>query len=182
MRSSRIGELFFDYPLNCSLPRLKRRQFLHEVRNFLANLAQFRLSRSAHEVVRAKLFNDVLFKLTAQDSEIWVAPNRSFSVFKPAGSDALHNEIAAHPIFLVGRYVAQGCALTIPFTVFSHLLSLENEKVSNLHGPLPQPAAAPEGYPGVSFPSDRTTMNRKAEIVVQSHAVSSLSKSLCMST
>src|SRR3972149_2413501 len=100
LRSKGKDQLFLDCPLKFSLPRLKRRQLLLDVSNFLANLAQFRLSCSAHEVVRAKLFNNVLFKLTAQDSEIWVAPNRSFSVFKPAGSDALHNEVAAHPIVL----------------------------------------------------------------------------------
>ena len=50
-------------------------------------------------------------------------PNRSFTVLKLASPDALHNKLAAHSIFLAGRYVAEGCSLLIPFAVFRHATS-----------------------------------------------------------
>ena len=35
--------------------------------------------------------------------------------------DTLHDEIARYPIFFLGRHIAQGCTLAIPFAVFRHM-------------------------------------------------------------
>jgi hypothetical protein len=62
----------------------------------------------------------VKLKLTSQDPEIWIAPHRALSVFELVGADTLHDEIAGHPIFLLGRHIAEDSTLAIPFAVFRH--------------------------------------------------------------
>src|SRR3989304_1000354 len=95
-----------------SSPQLSQSPF--QVGHFLLDLAQLCLVLAARQTIRAKLLSDVLLKLTPQDPEIWISPYRPFSVFKFAGSNALHNEVPAHPIFFLGRYIAEGCPLAIP--------------------------------------------------------------------
>ena len=71
-------------------------------------------------MIRSEFLSDMALKLTSQYPEIWTSPYRSLPVFKFAGTNALHDEVPAHSIFLLGRYVAEGCSFEIPFTVFRH--------------------------------------------------------------
>src|SRR5436190_6361238 len=71
-------------------------------------------------MIAAKLLSDVLLKLTPQKPEIWIPPYRAFAVFKFSGSNALHNEVPAHTIFLLGCHVAEGCPFPIPLAVLRH--------------------------------------------------------------
>src|SRR5262245_51377527 len=125
LSSSLLFPLFFDCHFKFSLARLKRGQFLLEGSNLFLDLAQFCLSLPALQILRSEFFFDVPLQLTPQNPEIGVAPDRSFSVFKFAGSDALHKEVAGHSVFLLGRYIAEGCPFAIPFAVFRHVSSPE---------------------------------------------------------
>ena len=102
---------------------LKLNQSLFQVGDFSLDLAELCLILAARQAIRAKLLSDVPLKLTPQDPEIWIAPYGSFSVFKFAGSNALHNELPAHSEFILGRYVAEGCPFAVPLAVFRHILS-----------------------------------------------------------
>jgi hypothetical protein len=42
------------------------------------------------------------------------------AVLKLAGLYAFDNEVLAHAVFSLGRYIAQRRPLSIPFTVFRH--------------------------------------------------------------
>jgi hypothetical protein len=73
-----------------------------------------------------------------KNPEIGIAPYRSFAVFELAGANALHDEVAAHSVFLASRHVAQSRASSVPFAVFGHSTFLnETLKSGNarcLHG------------------------------------------------
>ncbi len=103
---------------------LKLSQSLVQGAHFLLDVTQLCLVLAARQMICAKLLSDVLLKLTPQDPEIWISPYRAFSVFKFAGSNALHNEVPVHSIFLLGRCVAEGCPFTVPFAIFRHISSL----------------------------------------------------------
>src|SRR3990172_3604557 len=97
---------------------LKFNQSLFQVGHFPLDLAELCLVLAGRQTIRAKLLGDVLLKLTPQDPEIWISPYRPFSVFKFAGLNTLHNELPADSIFLLGRYVAEGCPFAVPLAVF----------------------------------------------------------------
>jgi len=119
-----FGLLFLHLFLKFRSSRLKLLQSLLEVRHFLLDLAQLRSVLAARQTIRAQFFSDVLLKLTPQESEIWISPYCPLSVLEFAGSYAPDNEVPVYSIFLLRRYVAQGCPFAIPLTVFCHFLSL----------------------------------------------------------
>ena len=97
---------------------------LFQVGHFLLDLAQFCMILATRQSILAKLLGDILLKLAPQDPEIRISPHSPFAVFEVAGLYALHNEVAVYSIFLLRRYVAEGCPVAIPLTVFRHILSL----------------------------------------------------------
>ena len=119
--SARFARLLQHGLLNLRPSRLKFVQPLSQVGHFLLDLSELGLVLVPPQMTYTKLLSDVPLKLTPQDSDIWIAPYCTLAVLKFAGSYALHNEVPAHPVFLRGRYVADGGPFAIPFTVFRHM-------------------------------------------------------------
>jgi len=120
-----FGLLFPHRRLDFHSSSLKLIQSLFQVSHFLFDLTQLYPILAAGQAVCAKLLNDIPLKLTSQDPEIRITPNRSFSVFQFAGSNALHNKVPTHSIFLFCRYVTEGCPFAISFSVFCHILTFD---------------------------------------------------------
>src|ERR1700693_726632 len=78
----RRHSLCLDRALKRGLSRLECGQFLLEIGNFLADCTQFGLGLYSHQVFGTKLLHYIEFKLASQDSEVGIAPYRSFPEFK----------------------------------------------------------------------------------------------------
>ena len=111
------------------LSLLKPSESLLEIGYLFSDPAQLCVVLSSAQGVLSKCLSDVFLKLTSQDPEIRIAPYRTFAVLKFAGLYAFDNEVSAHAVFRLGRYVAQCRSLAIPFTVFRH------DVLSPLHTP-----------------------------------------------
>src|ERR1035437_1327530 len=118
------AKLFYRGLLNLSLSSLKCRQCLLKLRHLLVDLTQLRLGLGARQMSGAKLCGDVALELAPQDTQIGVTPYRPLAVFKLPGPDAFHDEIPAHPVLLLSRYVTEGRPFAVPFTVFCHISCL----------------------------------------------------------
>jgi hypothetical protein len=109
------------WALKHDLSQFKCGQFLPEFTNLLVDGFQFGRGFFAFEIFWAQVFANIAFKLASEDSEVWVTPYRSLSVFKFARLYALLDEFAGQAIFFLGRYLAEDSALAIPFAIFGHV-------------------------------------------------------------
>jgi hypothetical protein len=75
---------------------------------------------SGNKILGAEPFRDVRLKLVSQNSEVWIAPDRTLSIFYFVGPNALHDEVVRDPVFLEGRRVAESSALAVPLAVVCH--------------------------------------------------------------
>ncbi len=116
--------LFIHLLLKFRSSRLKLPQSLLQLGHFLFDFAKFYLVLGARQTISPELLSDVPLKLTPQQPQIRISPDRSFSIFKFANAYAFDNEVPADSVFFLRRHVAQGCPFAIPLTVFCHFLSL----------------------------------------------------------
>jgi hypothetical protein len=98
---------FLECLLKFSFSVLKSIQFLLEIRYLFLDLSKLSLSLDAHQVVFSKLLNYALLELASQDSEVWVSPHRTISVFKSGGLNASDDEVTIHTVLNPGCYVAK---------------------------------------------------------------------------
>jgi hypothetical protein len=109
-----------DDAFKFSFSGLERRQLRGQVGDRLVDSAQFGLGFSRRQVVGTERLSNIRLELVSQNPEIGVAPHCPVSEFKLARLDAADDELAGNPVFLLGRQIAEGCALAVPFAVFCH--------------------------------------------------------------
>jgi len=82
--------------LNLGLSGFQHSQPVPDLGNFFVDGPQLDLGSLICQMIRSKLSGDVAFKLASKDSDIRVSPNRSFTMFEIARTNALNDKVGGH--------------------------------------------------------------------------------------
>ncbi len=118
-----FGLLFPHRLLDFRPSSLKPIQSLFQVSHFLLDLAQLCLVLAARQAVRAKLLNDILLKLTPQDSEIRVAPYRPsrYSSLPARMPFTMKSRLTPYSFWAVTSLRVAPLRFHSPYSAISHL-------------------------------------------------------------